>query len=144
MYLKQLYIDKNYIEAQDKVNYQGFFVDGNYDMLTQTQGEILRKKTTKLFGDGKALESHSDKFNDEELFYMNRIAFYLFRFKGENVTFPNFTMRLKILQTGNYQKRLAFWLNIIDEEGTEIIPKDNFLKVLRLAYMQDLGFKLNV
>ena len=35
-------------------------------------------------------------------------------------------------------------MDIIDEQGTEVIPRDSFEKVLRLAYMQDLGFKLKV
>ena len=64
---------------------------------------------------------------------MNRIAFYLFKFKGESVTFLNFTMRLKILQTSNYQKRLAFWLNIIDDNGTEMIAREDIEKVLKLS-----------
>lgn len=36
-------------------------------------------------------------FNDEEHFYMNKIAFYLYRYKSEKVTFQNFLARLDIL-----------------------------------------------
>jgi len=75
---------------------------------------------------------------------MNRIAFYLFKFKGESATFLNFTMRLKILQTSNYQKRLAFWLNIIDDNGTEMIAREDIEKVLKLSYIQDISFRLKI
>lgn len=35
MYLKQEYIGMNYISHNDQMDYQGFFVDGQYDMLTE-------------------------------------------------------------------------------------------------------------
>lgn len=52
---------------------------------------------------------------------MNRIAYYLFKHKYENLTFSNFVMRLRILQSSQYLKRLTFWLSILDINGDELI-----------------------
>jgi hypothetical protein len=54
---------------------------------------------------------------------MNRIAFYLFRHKGEGLTFANFGTRLNILQNAPYQKRSTLWLSILDEKGDEVITR---------------------
>ncbi len=55
------------------------------------------KKDKRLFGDENNMPSQAQMFNDEELYYMNRIAYYLFRHKGESLAFANFVLRLGVL-----------------------------------------------
>ena len=55
-YLKELYIDHNYIEASDKINLQGImyiglFVDRQYDLLTDIQGKAMQARDKRIFGD---------------------------------------------------------------------------------------------
>lgn len=95
-YLRQQYIEKNFITGMDSIDYKSLFVDGQYDLLTDKQANIMQNKHSKLHGEHE-LKSLNERFNDEELFYMNRIAFYLFRYKGEHLTFANFINRLYIL-----------------------------------------------
>ncbi len=102
--------------------------------MTNIQTDILKKKEKRLFGD-KLNENQNEKFNEEELYYMNRIAYYLFRHKGENLTFANFTTRLNILQNAPYKKRSTLWLAILDEKGDEIITKQQFETIVRISFV---------
>ena len=60
----------------------------NYDILTDIQAKVMKSRDSRVFGQvtEKMLES-MNCFNDEEMFYMNKIAFYLFSEKGSDLTF---------------------------------------------------------
>lgn len=82
-------MDQNYIDGQSqKVNLQSLFVNRNYDMLTEIQAKVMKARDSRVFGQvtEKMLESITC-FNDEEMFYINKIAFYLFSEKGTELTF---------------------------------------------------------
>ncbi|CDW83357.1 anoctamin-like protein [Stylonychia lemnae] len=137
VYLRQQYITQNYIEQFDKINYQGLFVDKNYDLLPDHHAILMKSRHKRIFGDDE-LQSQIDRFNDEELMYLNRIAFYLFKHKGENLTFDNYCARLNILQTSPYTRRVTLWLSLIDEKGDEVIPRTTFEKMVNIIFVQDL------
>ena len=97
----------------------------------------MKARHKRIFGDSN-LVSQNERFNDEELMYMNKIAFYLFKHKGENLTFDNFCARLNILMNADYKKRITLWLSLIDEIGDELISKSNFEKNINVIFVQDL------
>ena len=70
--------------------------------------------TQKEFVDG------TSNFNDEELYYMNRIAFRLLKQKGVNLRFDKFVRDLKTLQSGSFQNRLWLWLKCVCEIEEDI------------------------
>eukprot|EP00347_Sterkiella_histriomuscorum_P016772 403351910 len=143
VYLRSQYIDCNYIEPQDKIGYQALFVNKQYDLLTESQAKVLQAKHKKLFGDQQALPQN-DRFNEEELLYMNRTAFYLFRYKGDNLTFANFAARLSILQHAQYNRRVSLWLSIMDEKGEDLISREYFEQFLQTIYIQDITQQMSV
>jgi hypothetical protein len=96
-------------------------------------------------------------FNDEELFYMNRVAFRGFKRFGINFVFTQFIKDLEMLQTGPYRERLNLWLTLVQEseeliksptviDDTEninlngrIVSKQKFTNVIRASFPQDAG-----
>ena len=52
-------------------------------------------------------------FNDEEMLFMNRIAFYLMAKEGISLHFNDFIKHLKILQEGNYEDKIDLVLDIL-------------------------------
>ena len=73
----------------------------NYDMLTDIQAKLLRARDNRVFGqlNEKMIESTSC-FNDEEMYYINKIAFYLFSSKGTALNFQQFARTLSVFQSG--------------------------------------------
>lgn len=68
-------------------------------------------------------------FNDEELFYLNRIAFRLFKKSGSKVRFDKFHSDLNTLQNGEFDLRLKLWLKLVNEmEDTLSMAKDINIK----------------
>lgn len=55
------------------------------------------------------------EFNDEELYYLNRVAFRLFKKYGVNLSFPDYVRDLQILQDGRFEDRLSLWLQLVNE-----------------------------
>jgi hypothetical protein len=93
-------------------------------------------------------------FNDEELFYMNRVAFRGFKRFGVNFVFTQFVKDLEMLQTGPYRERLNLWLTLVQESeeliksATDtaninlngmIVSKQKFTNVIRASFPQDAG-----
>jgi len=60
------------------------------------------------------------EFNDEELFYMNRIAFRNFKLWGASCHFNKFIDDIKTLQDGEYPSRLLLWLALVNENELPI------------------------
>ena len=95
---------------------------------------------------------NSDSFNNEELYYLNRIAFRLFKKHGGKVRFEKFHSDLNTLQNGDFDLRLKLWLKLIVEHEEEIsqqkddinlkvnsVSKQKFGNVVRASYPQDLS-----
>ena len=69
------------------IDFASVFVDQNYDVVLREQGLEMKARHLKQF---KAVPVVLQKenvhgllaFNDEELFFMNRIAFRLFKLSG--------------------------------------------------------------
>ena len=59
-------------------------------------------------------------FNDEELFYMNRIAFRLFKLRGPQLLFTEFVKDLETLQEGKFEDRLNLWLKLAMETEEQV------------------------
>ena len=57
----------------------------------------------------------NENFNDEELFYLNRVAFKLLKKHGAKLRFDKFTKDLETLQSGSYSERINLWLSCINE-----------------------------
>mmetsp|Transcript_30563 Transcript_30563/g.30005 ORF Transcript_30563/g.30005 Transcript_30563/m.30005 type:complete len:188 (-) Transcript_30563:38-601(-) len=142
MYLKQEYICNNSIVGADSLDLQLLFVGDKYDILTQTQAKELKDKKVKIYGEGALVEPMRTYFNDEELFYMNRVAFYLYRYKGDNLTFELFKQRLFILQNGQqFSKQVNFWLSLMDENDEDMLCREQFERFVRISFVQDVNFK---
>lgn len=87
-------------------------------------------------------------FNDEELFYMNRIAFAGFKRWGHNFAFKRFIDNLMTLQTGRFKERLELWLTLVNESeevikgpstdninlNQTVISKQKFTNVIRASF----------
>jgi hypothetical protein len=59
-------------------------------------------------------------FNDEELFFMNRIAFRLFKLRGPQLLFTEFVKDLKVLQDGEFEASLDLYLKLALETEENI------------------------
>ena len=59
-------------------------------------------------------------FNEEELFYLNRIMFRLFKKRGFGVRFDEFIKDVTTLQMGTIAARLTLWLNCICEMEEDV------------------------
>ena len=107
-HLKKLYIACNYIDSQTgKIDLASVFVDQNYDSLDREHGNFFRSKHVKALGrqmvtSQKETVPDTAIFNDEELFYMNRIAFRGFKRWGIKFWFKKFVDDLEMLQTGPF------------------------------------------
>lgn len=66
----------------------------------------------------------NESFNDEELFYLNRIAFRLLKKNGAKLRFDIFTKDLETLQSGSYSERINLWLTCINESEEQLRIKD--------------------
>ena len=80
----------------------------------------MQKKHLKKFGrrallTQKEIVEGTSYFNDEELFYLNRVAFRLLKEKGQNLQFGKFVDDLKTLQNGSFEDRLWLWLRCVCE-----------------------------
>ena len=87
MKLKRAYIDFNYMDESGQIDLAAVFVDQNYDSLEGEDGRAMQKKHIKKFGrrallTQKEIVEGTNYFNDEELFYLNRVAFRLLKEKG--------------------------------------------------------------
>lgn len=146
--LKKRYLDRNYIDCsaeqalqnQEKLNLQGLFIDRQYDILLQHQGESLNQRDKKMLGDDMSITAKTEayharqSFNQEELFYMNRLGYYLFVSKKGNATFQEFVNFLSKFQFGTYHERLAIFLEVLCEEnrsapGRNYRPPNNIERV---------------
>jgi hypothetical protein len=117
----------------------------------------MKQKHIKKFGrmplhmQREKVEGTSD-FNDEELFYMNRIAFRLFKLRGCALMFKAFIDDIMTLQCGTYNARITLWLLIVNESeetlqkvaaagdlnlNATIITRQKFNNVVRMSYPQD-------
>ena len=71
------------------------FVDQNYDIVLREQAKEMRARHIRQFSSvpvvmQKEQVDRNLAFNNEELFFMNRIAFRLFKLNGAHMRFENF------------------------------------------------------
>ena len=82
-------------------------------------------KHKKKFGN-KTLSSQKEivegtvDFNEEELFYLNRLMFRLIKKKGSFIRFDKFIKDVTTLQSGSFEERLKLWLNCVNEMEEDI------------------------
>ena len=119
-------MDFNYINpVSGALDYASIFVDQNYDNLEREMGRDLKKQHKKRFGK-KTLTSQKEvvegtvDFNEEELFYLNRLMFRLIKKKGYLVRFDKFIKDVTTLQSGPFDERLKLWLNCVNEMEEDI------------------------
>jgi hypothetical protein len=67
----------------------------------------------------------NESFNDEELFYLNRVAFKLLKKLGAKLRFDKFIKDLDILQNGPYSERINLWLSCINETEEQLRIKES-------------------
>ena len=102
-------------------------------------------------------------FNEEELFYLNRLMFRLIKKKGPLVQFDKWVKDITTLQSGPIEERLKLWLNCVCEMEEDItlsasgksvknnetdlnlsvraISKTKFSNVVRASFPQDVTMK---
>ena len=163
-HLKKAYIDLNYIsESSGKIDMAAALVDQNYDSLTREEGLKLFRSHEKQYGKQSILSQKeqldsSGSFNSEELYYLNRIAFRLFKKHGAKVHFEKFHSDLNTLQYGEFDLRVRLWLKLIVEREEDIkhqseadvnlkvnvVTKQKFANVVRASYPQDTSGRVRV
>jgi len=88
----------------------------------------------------------ASSFNEEELIVMNRLAYYLFRLKGQNATYFMFVSKLTALQDGSFSKKLNLWLQLVrteqrmmldDVQKQEVLTRDEIELLLGAHMVQD-------
>jgi len=62
------------------------------------------------------LINQKQSFNEEELFYLNKVAFYLFANKSHTLTFSQFQKTLGMLQGSQLLTRYTLWIQLLSEE----------------------------
>lgn len=113
----------NYIDKiKNEHDIASVLVDQTYDMIEQKKGRAMLNKHKRQFGEGlitqkrgTTLQGESNFFNAEELFYLNRIAFRLFKERGFQATFIDFINDVKKLQSGELKDRVNLWLSMMLE-----------------------------
>ena len=71
------------------------FVDQNYDIVLREQAKEMRARHIRQFSSVPVVLQKEQvdgnlAFNNEELFFMNRIAFRLFKLNGAHMHFTDF------------------------------------------------------
>ena len=86
--------------------------------MTDLQAKALKARDQRVFGQltEKMLQS-TLSFNDEEMYYINKIAYYLFIEKGPELAFQQFAKTLGAFQSGTLQQRCNLWLHILAKEA---------------------------
>ena len=116
------------MDRDSNIDFASVWIDQNYDALDKETGRKYKSKHMKDLGRAPAMiqketvEGTLD-FNDEELYYMNRIAFRNFKLWGASCHFNKFVDDLKILQDGEYSQRLKLWLTLVNESEMPSKPK---------------------
>ena len=97
----------------------------NYGPLNLQLGKTYKSKDVRKFGRKPVLEQKERldgtlEFNDEELFYMNRVAFRLFKKKSSEVEVDDFINDLYCLQEGTFKNKLHLWFylaNVYEDDS---------------------------
>lgn len=85
-------------------------------------------------------------FNDEEMLFMNRIAFYLMAKEGISLHFNDFIKYLKILQEGSYEDKIDLVLDILlmgKSESKAFIEVDSLVCFVMSSMPQMTAQKFN-
>ena len=83
----------------------------------------IKKYGRKVLTTQKESVEGTASFNEEELFYLNRVIFRLFKNSGPVIHFDSFIRDLTILQTGKLTDRLNLWLNMVCELEEDLSSK---------------------
>lgn len=86
MYFKGKYLEDNFI-YEDEFDYKAALVDRDYKMVRRSEEVIMKRKDTRMKSNQVDFDSIRQAFNEEELFYMNRVAYYLFKSKLQELSF---------------------------------------------------------
>ena len=123
--MKRVYVDLNHINhLKGTIDIASVFVDQNFESLERQMGREMMAAHIKSFGKQNII-SQKEKldirtWNDEELFYLNRVAFRLFKKHFSQVRFDKFHSDLHTLQNGEFDLRLKLWLKLVCEMQEEI------------------------
>lgn len=164
-FLKMAYVNYNYIdEFTGKIDLASVFVDQNYDGIEREFAKKQLADHTKKYG-RRILVAQKEivdgllEFNDEELFYLNRIAYQLFQKWGSKLKFDLFISEINKLQSNSFDTRLATWLELVQEYeedvganykvgvtadinmSTDFITRVKFSNVVRASYPQHVEMK---
>ena len=90
-YLKDQYIDKNCVRGNMEINMNAYLIRGSEDLISQHQKFEMGIKLNKEVIAPAAL-------NHEEYFFLNRIAFLIFKERGVQVFLKHFIQKIKLLQ----------------------------------------------
>lgn len=85
-------------------------------------------------------------FNDEEMMFMNRVAFYLISKDGVDLLFNDFIKHLKILQEGQFEEQVDLVLNILlmgRSESRKFIEIDTLICFVMSSMPQQTALKIN-
>ena len=131
-YLRQIYIQRNYIRSREEVDYASLLIDEHYDLLSADQARSLRQKNSYMRLD------RDEGFNDEEHFFLNRIGYYLFKQRGEELSFKLFVDKVETLQNGSFEKKCMLLVYLLDENENMKISRQELLKFFLTVYIKDL------
>ena len=59
-------------------------------------------------------------FNDEELLFFNRLAFYVLQNEGSNINFKTFIGELEKFQEGSYEDKIYFLIGVCKDENGKV------------------------
>jgi len=148
--LRKVYIELNYMdEITGDIDYAAVFVDQNYDGLSREIGFEMMKRHIKKFKysplllQKEKIDGTSSFFNGEELFFMNRIVFKLFKQRGVLIHFAEFIRDLRVLQQGSFEESLTLWLELANETDLGISKtKSKYAKDVMMHKLQQLNLDI--
>ena len=123
-------------------------VDQNYDSIELKQAKEMRARHISQFKATPATVQKekingSTNFNDEELYFLNRIAFRLFKDRGARASFKDFVNDITTLQEGSFEGRLTLWLHLVCEMEERVQLSKKTAKTT-LATLTNYSQRLNL
>ena len=117
------------------LNVKSWLVQTNFEGLPADISAPIEAQHRKQFGSKSAppLELPFSEFNTEELFWMNRVMFFLY--KKNRTRFEEFTSCLNLLQSEKtWKARVAFLVEMVSENFH--VKKSELIEILSFAYVQ--------
>jgi hypothetical protein len=168
--VKDSYIRLNHIDDDETLDIVRFLIDQNYsilgpskrsyvidrlkennlnkysDKITDELADPIDQNSLELVQKVPATVRGQAMFNDEEMLFMNRVAFYLISKEGVELHFNDFIKHLKILQEGQFEEQVDLVLDILmmgRSESRKFIEIDLVICFVMSSMPQQTALKIN-